>query len=1094
MSGNLQRVEELIQSGVNVNVRRDVRGSSLLMQAIKRSLKDIALALLSAGADMEAKDGSGCTALHWACSVGSEEVVQALVDRGCELDVLDESGLTPLWYASTRNTAISMRLLRAGASCIGLTKGKVNELFFPACEIGYLLAVETLLKNGCSVTTLSSSQQNGLLHHACQEGNLLVAGALVSNGCSVTTLSSSQQSDLLRRACHEGNLLVAGTLVMNGCSVSILSQEAQDELLCCACREGSIILAEALLKDGCGTSKLTDAEVLNVIKHLPKQDKEKVLCRACSRGDVRTVECLIAAGCNVNCVDSGGNTPIIKATRKGHESVVKKLILAGANLAVRNESGDTALHCAATCNHIQCGILLCEGGASAKTKNQFFKTAMDIGTPDFREAVEQARSFTTRKALCIIGNAQGGKSTLIASLKAERTGVLGRFFNRFRRVSDRLNRTAGIETVLHCSQKYGEVLFFDFAGQVDYHGPHQMFLESLLSKPGVSMTLLLVIKMTESEEAISHQLHRWLTPVALMSTTASPPQVIVIGSFLDKVISKKEAIGKLEKCILETGRDLEELPLKFVGTCFLNCRQPQSEGIDQLCSFLQDIPIPEFRATHTSYSLAWVLFQIRSSLTVQALQLQEFSIWIVGCKDNLPQTLPSPEEVCQDLSTAGHALYLLNKKDPHQSWLVLDLPGILHDVYGTIFSPSKEIGNDFGLLHCQQLARLFSHLKVDLAMIQQLLISLEFCIPVEPSVLKVDLRKLTRSEDTTGWLFFPSLVSAKLQLSTECKQSDHYLCWQLRTSRKYSVSARVLQTILLRLAANFVVKLHDEEGVQQYCCNIWLNGITWQSTDGVDITVHIVSNRVIQVMASSNMADVLHLYLTDVVCDILSTVRRISPKLTGAAYIVYPPKMTNSPEDIVSVPTKALFPVEGIRDSIKEHKEFTLSQKDSENSSIKISVANLFGECTPSLKSIQKLLWTQLVSNQPQSATEPNQPEVGTEGSDPLIIPSDARALLDISSIPNLKDVDELIVTPVAANWQALALKLGVEGCVSEIVNNDHPGNCVRACRDMIGRWLRGEWYTGEEQRTWSTLLAALGRAGFTELERRLRREHFTIP
>ena len=978
------------------------------------------------------------------------------------MDVLNANGLTPLWYASNRNTAISMRLLRAGASCNRLSKGKVNELFHHACEIGDLLAVETLLKNGCSVTTLSSSHQNALLHYACQESNLLVAG----------------------------------TLVVNGCSVSILSQEEQYELLCGVCHKGSMILARALLKDGCDTSKLTDAEVLDVIKQLPQQDKEDLLYRACSNGDMRTVEGLIAAGCNINCMDSSGDTPIIKATREGHEKVVKKLILAGANLAVRNESVDTALHYAATCNHIQCGILLCEGGASAKTKNQFSETAMDVATTDFREAVEQALSFTTRKALCIIGNAQGGKSTLIASLQAERAGVLGRFLNRFRRVNDRLNRTAGIETVSYCSQKYGEVLFFDFAGQDDYHGPHQMFLESLLSKPGVSMTLLLVIKMTETEEAISHQLHRWLTPVALMSTTASHPHVIVIGSFLDKVKSKKEAIGKLEKCILETGRDLEELPLKYVGTCFLNCRQPHSGGIVQLCSFLQDIPVPEFKATHTSYSLAWVLSQIRSSLKAQALQLQEFSVWIVAFKDNLPQTLPSPEEVCQDLSAAGHALYLPNKEDPQQSWLVLDLPSILHDVYGTVFSPSKEIVNEFGLLHCQQLARLFLHLELDLTMVQQLLISLEFCIPVEPSILKVDLSKLTRSEDITGLLFFPSLVSAKPQITAECKQSDCYLCWQLRTSRKYSISARVLQTILLRLAANFVVKQHDEEGVQQHCCNIWLNGITWQSTDGVDITVHIVSNRVIQVMASSMMAGVLHLYLTDVVCDILSTVHRISPKLTGAAYIVYPPpKMANSPEDIVSIPKEALFPVEGICDSIKEHKEFTLSRKVGEkNQPIMISVANLFGECTPSLESIQKLLWTQLVSNQPHSATEPNQPEVGTEGSDPLIVPSDARDLLDISSIPNLKDVDELIVTPVAANWQTLALKLGVEGCVSEIVNSDHPGSCVRACRDMIGRWLRGERYTGEEQRTWSTLLAALGRAGYTELERRLRREHFAIP
>ena len=104
---------------------------------------------------------------------------------------------------------------------------------------------------------------------------------------------------------------------------------------------------------------------------------------------------------------------------------------------------------------------------------------------------------------------------------------------------------------------------------------------------------------------------------------------------------------------------------------------------------------------------------------------------------------------------------------------------------------------------------------------------------------------------------------------------------------------------------------------------------------------------------------------------------------------------------------------------------------------------------------------------------------------------SGARALLDASSTPDMRDVDELVVTEVAAKLQRVALRLGVEGCVTEVVMKNHPNDCEGACQDMFGRWLRGERHTGEEQRTWSTLLTALGRAGFKELEKRLRREHF---
>ena len=130
-----------------------------------------------------------------------------------------------------------------------------------------------------------------------------------------------------------------------------------------------------------------------------------------------------------------------------------------------------------------------------------------------------------------------------------------------------------------------------------------------------------------------------------------------------------------------------------------------------------------------------------------------------------------------------------------------------------------------------------------------------------------------------------------------------------------------------------------------------------------------------------------------------------------------------------------------------------------------------------------------------QSPTGLSQLELLNKGNsvltDSKMIPSGARALLDVSSTPDMRDIDELVVTAVAANWQKVALRLGVKGCVGEILNK-HPNDCEGSCRDMFDHWLRGELHTGEEERTWSTLLTALSQAGFVELEKRLRREHFT--
>ena len=1062
--GDLRAVEECIRVGSHWSVWKN--DASLLVLAIKKGYEDIALALLEAQtlcwADVQ-------TALDVASDTGLESVVQALLER-----------LSCLYQTA------------AGESSDESSLEQMYDLLRVAIHQGDLLTVQNLIESGCNVGALSEEEQLELIRCAFDETGTFDVQALLQNNI-VSLLSSVQQDSLILHACSEGNMTIVDALVTNGYNVNSCNMQVQ------------------LKHRWAGSSRRTNI------------------------------------------------TPLMIATHDGHSEIVKKLIFLGAKLGMQDSDGYTALHYAAETNHIQCGILLVEGGASVRTKNKFSQMPLDVVcSAEFKKAIMEAISFTTRKTLCIIGNSEGGKSTLIAALQAKtRNSFLSKLLPSFRRVDDRRKRTAGIEPIPHSSQRYGEVLFFDFAGQHEYHGPHQVFLESLLSNAGASVTLLLVVRLMEEEEAILHQLHRWLSPVALMATVANPPPVIVIGSFLDKVKSEEEATAKMARCLEETTKNLEDLPLQIMGSCMLDCRQPQSKGMDVLCRYL--VEIPKFRAAHTQYSLAWVLSQIRSSFKAQAVQLQEFSKWIQDNKHNLPQTMPPPEEVCQDLSAAGHALYLANKEDPPKGWLVLDLPGILHDLYGTLFSQSKVVNNEFGLIHSHQLATLFPDLDVEF--VQQLLVCLEFCIPVDPTALKVEVEKLTQSENAKGWLFFPALISANPLLPTSVdmpQQNAHNLSWQLKTSKKHSISAHVLQTILIRLAAHFVVKQRDEEGAQQHCCSIWWNGIAWRSNCGIDVTVHITNNRVVQVVATCcTSADKLCHYLSDIINDILTTVKQLSPNLAAAAYIVHPPVMAALHEDATAPSPKELFLVEAIRNTIAEHKSHALSLKDPVGHPTRLPVCDLFGGWIPSLEDIEKILWTQPNPRRPQSPAEPskitltrasvNPPLTPTTASThPIVtlavvasdcplastvtatspplaptiaatnspqipaavpvnplptltgplhpsspIPSGAQALLDTSAVPTVDDVNELIVTQVAAKWQNLAIKLGVKDFLIDVVSKNNRNDCEQACQDMLKRWLREERHTGGEERTWSTLLTALSRADFGELERDLRREHF---
>ena len=467
------------------------------------------------------------------------------------------------------------------------------------------------------------------------------------------------------------------------------------------------------------------------------------------------------------------------------------------------------------------------------------------------------------------------------------------------------------------------------------------------------MSLLLLANATDKEDIITRQVTHWLQPLSLTSAP-STPQVILVGSFLDQVESREEATKKLLRC---TQSVQDQFHFNIRGPCLLDCRKPASEGIDQICTFLQENEPLQLNCKTFSYSLRWILVQVRKGFSVPAVTLDTFQSWLLNDAKLNPQHFPPAEQICLDLTSVGHTLFLPNKRDPSHSWLILDLQAILHDVYGTLFSGSQGKVNQFGLLHCSQLTELFP--KLDPAMIEEVLVSLEFCIQVDSSLLREELLNLTAKDEGEGWLYFPALVSAQPpEIFPEVPDSRHlqWMCWQLRAAEKHFISAHLLQTIILRLAANHVFTHELSPSVREHCCTVWVNGLSWMSTKDVDVAVQISDSSVVQVVGRSEVGpEKLYQYMSTIVSDVIKTTAQLSPKLDTTSYIVHPytPAMW---EGAKAPPPDSLYPVSSIMNSISGGGSHVFSRtRQGGRHPHKTSLTELFGGWSPSLSIVQEM-------------------------------------------------------------------------------------------------------------------------------------------
>src|SRR5579862_9174233 len=70
-----------------------------LIEAVKRADQAEVRALVKQRVDVNAREGDGATALHWAAFRGDEETADVLIRTGAAVNAANDLGVTPLWVA-----------------------------------------------------------------------------------------------------------------------------------------------------------------------------------------------------------------------------------------------------------------------------------------------------------------------------------------------------------------------------------------------------------------------------------------------------------------------------------------------------------------------------------------------------------------------------------------------------------------------------------------------------------------------------------------------------------------------------------------------------------------------------------------------------------------------------------------------------------------------------------------------------------------------------------------------------------------------------------------------------------------------------------
>ena len=307
--GNTDCLKQLIVTGTDVN-------AVSLISTIKTAKVESVKILLKSGADMNATDEFGNTALMTAIEVGSKTIFKLLINHGAKVNAENCKGETVLYLAVKQS---HLEYERIQSNDQNKRKYILNEeLSFE----GLSLMVYILLQKGAHLHDTKSGLNPCTMH-------LTSAKYKNPNPTVLKLLDAAGSKEKIKE--------LSSLSLLQGCAQNFIREHLKQ-----AHPERNLYFTVPQL----GLPQLLQSSLLfNAVQryNLVPNIEEKKLLQKIKEGDTENIQHFINARVDVNVQDENDMTPLMIASQDGHTELVKLLIKSRADVNHQNSSGDTAL-------------------------------------------------------------------------------------------------------------------------------------------------------------------------------------------------------------------------------------------------------------------------------------------------------------------------------------------------------------------------------------------------------------------------------------------------------------------------------------------------------------------------------------------------------------------------------------------------------------------------------------------------------------------------------------------------------------------------------------------------------------------------------